>query len=266
MKLFLKTFLVFSTLFSLILLENSATLGGSFGGKSSSSSYTTRSSSSYSKPSSSKSSSWSSSKSSSGTSFGGSRSSSSSYSSSRPSFGGKRSYPTYQKPSSSFGSFRSKSTSSTSIPKPEVTQKTYTSNKNNFSGVSTWNLKQRNNYLLKYGVPRKSETKKIYSSNGTSQNIIVHNYGGVSDGFTTGYLTGQASWYWSTPFHPAFYYSTPSVHKNSNGVTEVYPAEFSVLYLILGLILLSFVLVLILGFGYYWVKRSRNKKLESSFS
>jgi hypothetical protein len=42
-----------------------------------------------------------------------------------------------------------------------------------------------------------------------------------------GYLMGQTSWLWFTPFHPAFYYSQPYYVPRPDGTVEYYPPTFS---------------------------------------
>lgn len=167
----------------------------------------------------------------------------------RSSFGGSRSSRSYSSPkkSNSFGGTRSKTSQS---------QRTTVSPK-----MSTQQAR------AKYGIPRKSEPIRPASGSYAGQNVVVHRYGGMSDGFMTGYLMGSTSWMWSMPFHPAFYYSRPVYVTNEQGVTEVYPPTFSFLKLLIGLTILAVIAVIIKKVFFSSKGKSKNVLTsQSSFS
>ncbi len=114
-----------------------------------------------------------------------------------------------------------------------------------------------------YGTPRKSTTQSINGANGR-QNVVVHSYGGMSDGFMMGYMMGQTSLLWMTPFHPAFYYSRPHYVTGANGMTEVYPPTFSFLNLILGIIIIGGSIYLI--YRLFFARKKQQVLTDSSFS
>lgn len=199
-------------------------------------------------------------------SFGGSRSTGRSFSSpSRPSssFGGSRSTSPYstqrqsQSPSSSFGG--SRSTSPYSTPRQSQSPSSYSSPRQmsqpsgspSFGGVR---LGSREQYTRSYGVPRSSEQRMINNSDGSQTRTIVHNYGGVGDGFAMGYLMGNVPFLWSTPFHPAFYYSRPQYYHNPNGTVEVYPGRFS-----FGSVVMVIIIAGSIAFIGYRIIRSRRR-------
>lgn len=176
-----------------------------------------------------------------GGSFGGSRRS---YSAPRSSprgggsFGGSRRTPS--SPYSSRGTTRP----STSQP---------TSTRTNAFGGSRLNSSRE--YTSRYGVPRKTETRAIPGANGTT-NYTINRYGGMGDGFMMGYLMGSIPWYYSMPFHPAFYYSRPYTVTNPDGTVGAYPGTFS-----WGT--LFFVLLLVGGGGYIlyvWLRNKRQRR------
>lgn len=94
----------------------------------------------------------------------------------------------------------------------------------------------------KYGAPRRIETMRAPGYNGGYMNYNVHHYGGFGSGLMTGYILGHTPWYWSMPFHPAFYYSRPNYVQNADGSVDVYPPTFSFAKLFFGLILLAAIL------------------------
>jgi hypothetical protein len=55
----------------------------------------------------------------------------------------------------------------------------------------------------------------------------MNGYGGYGSGLMTGYMMGSSMWYWSMPFHPAFYYGRPAYVTNPDGTVGVYPPTFS---------------------------------------
>lgn len=79
----------------------------------------------------------------------------------------------------------------------------------------------------KYSTPRKKETVTRKSANGTNQTYVMNSYGGYGSGLMTGYMMGSSMWYWSMPFHPAFYYGRPAYVTNPDGTVGVYPPTFS---------------------------------------
>jgi hypothetical protein len=194
-----------------------------------------------------------------GGSFGGSRSSGGSRSYSPP-----RSAPR-QSPSGggSFGGSRRSSPSRQSEPyqqrqysaprSPSSTPQAMpmSSQRNTFGGSR---LSSAQEYTSRYGVPRRTERTAIPSNNGTNS-YVIHRYGGMGDGFMMGYLMGTIPWYYSMPFHPAFYYSRPYTVVNPDGTTSVYPGTFQWGQLF-------FVLLLVAGAGYIlyvWLKAKRRR-------
>jgi hypothetical protein len=164
-----------------------------------------------------------------GSSFGGARRSSPSYAPSRPSAPAYGSRPMSPAPSRSFGGSRSGSSFGNSRSMTNTMQPAAA------------------NYRRSYGVPRQSMP---YTPPGGSQSYIVHNYGnGFTHGLMLGYLAGNAMpFYYHMPFHPAFYYSSPTVVTNPNGTREVYPPTFSFFKLFLGLAIVGGVIWLIVRF------------------
>jgi uncharacterized membrane protein YhaH (DUF805 family) len=59
----------------------------------------------------------------------------------------------------------------------------------------------------------------------------VHSYGG---GSAYSFYWNQPSWYYHTPFHPAYYYSPPVMYNGA-----VYPGAFSLTRFIFGLFWLT---------------------------
>lgn len=118
-------------------------------------------------------------------------------------------------------------------------------------------------YTGRYGVPRRTETRTFSGANGARTNYVVNQYGGMGDGFMMGYMMGSMPWYWSMPFHPAFYYSRPYTVANPDGTTGVYPGTFQ-----WGT--LFFTLIIIGGIGfivYTWLRnKRRNTFAYSSYS
>ena len=82
-------------------------------------------------------------------------------------------------------------------------------------------------YTRSYGVPRRQETTPFRGNDGVSRNYVFNQYGGYADGLMTGYAMGRMSWWWYTPFHPAFYYSAPPYVVRADGTMEYYPPTFS---------------------------------------
>ncbi len=166
------------------------------------------------------------------------------------SFGGSRSYRS-----------PSRTHSSPSTPKRSFGQQSPSKPRSSFGGSR---FSSGADYRKSYGAPRKSTPQTINGANGR-QNVMVHSYGGMSDGFMMGYMMGSTSWMWMTPFHPAFYYSRPHYVTGTNGVTEVYPPTFSFLNLILGLIIVGGIIYLI--YRLFFARRRTHEAIsDSSFS
>lgn len=186
-----------------------------------------------------------------GGSFGGSRSSGRSFSAPRSaprgggSFGGSR--QSYNNRSRDYSAPRSRS-SSPAYGSPTSAQR------NTFGGSRLGNTQE---YTSRYGTPRRVETTRIPNGTGAT-NYQVNRYGGMGDGFMMGYLMGSIPWYYSMPFHPAFYYSRPYTVANPDGTVGVYPGTFQWGQLF-------FVLLLVAGGAfilYVWI-RSKRRRRES---
>lgn len=180
-----------------------------------------------------------------GGSFGGSRSSGRSFSAPRSnrSFGGSRQPYSTRQPQG----YGSRPTSR------QGTSPFYGSSRNTFGGSR---LNSSSDYTSRYGIPRKTETQRVATPNGAS-NYTINRYGGMSDGFMMGYLMGSIPWYYSMPFHPAFYYSRPYTAVNPDGTTSVYPGTFQ-----WGTVF--FTLLLVGGGGYILFVWLRNKRRRMS--
>lgn len=172
-----------------------------------------------------------------GGSFGGSRGGRSFGRSTRGaprSFGGTRTQPGSKAPSQPGAGFRS------------------SSSKNSFGGSR---LSRSTDYTSRYGVPRRTETRTFTGANGTRSNYVINQYGGMGDGFMMGYMLGAVPWYWSMPFHPAFYYSRPYAVVNSDGSTGVYPGTFQ-----WGALILSLFVIAAIGYiVYVWIRNKRRR-------
>ncbi|MFM8472398.1 MAG: hypothetical protein ACKOBV_02610 [Candidatus Kapaibacterium sp.] len=184
-----------------------------------------------------------------GGSFGGSRGGS--FGGSRGgSFGGSRSYRSYSSPrsatrpapssgyngGSSFGGSRSSGTSM-------------------FRSGGRMNSAQE--YTRSYGVPRRTETAPMRGSDGVSRNYVFNQYGGYADGLMTGYAMGRMSWWWFTPFHPAFYYTAPPYVMRPDGTMEYFPPTFS-----FGKLLLTLVIVAAVVFIIVVMIRNRRRRMN----
>ena len=190
-----------------------------------------------------------------GGSFGGRRSFSSpsrSYrapSNTNRSFGGRRSTQP-----SNYGS-RSRSTDRSSMP---------SMGRNSFGGSRMTSSKD---YTSRYGVPRQTSTQRMAGANG-GQTYVINRYGGMGDGFMMGYLMGSIPWYFSMPFHPAFYFSRPYTAANPDGSMSVYPGTFQWGTLLFTLLIVAGVLFIL----YVWYKQRRRRMVgaddmsDSSFA
>ncbi|GMV52978.1 MAG: hypothetical protein D8M52_01000 [Chlorobi bacterium] len=123
-----------------------------------------------------------------------------------------------------------------------------------FGGTRLSNSQQ---YTSRYGLPRKTETRQVTGTQGAG-NYQFQYYGGMGDRFMMGYFLGSIPWYYSMPFHPAFYYSAPYTVKNTDGSVSVYPGTFQWGELF-------FVLLLVGGLGfiiYVWLKNKRRRAIH----
>lgn len=191
-------------------------------------------------------------------SFGGSRSSSykNTPSAPRSSFGGsKSSSPQSTAPRSSFGG--SKSTPS---PAMSPSASSFSNRASSFGGRSM----SRDQAQMKYGTPRRTETRSYRDNNGMNVNYRMHDYGGFGSGYAsglmTGYMMGHSSWYWRTPFHPAYYYSAPVYAVGHDGVPEMYPPVFSFVKLLFTLIVIAAIIFIIM----ILIKSRKRRSLNSS--
>ncbi|GAB5466910.1 MAG: hypothetical protein Kapaf2KO_23460 [Candidatus Kapaibacteriales bacterium] len=165
------------------------------------------------------------------------------------SFGGsRRSFSRKStKPKSSFGKKSSRTRSSRANTKP----KSPTQRLSSFGGKKMTSAAASK----KYGTPRKTVTKQMASPNGTGMsNYRFNSYGGFGSNFMMGYMLGSIPWYWSTPFHGAYYYNKPSYVTNSDGSVDVYPGSFSWGKLFMGIIIIGGIVFLV-----YRVIRGRKR-------
>lgn len=192
-----------------------------------------------------------------GGSFGGSRSGGRSYSMPRRapsgggSFGGRRSpysaprrtqqSPSTASPGSSPGSFGSAPRSS---------------QQNTFGGSR---LNSASDYTSRYGTPRRTERAVIPNAS-SSQPYVINRYGGMGDGFMMGYLMGSIPWYYSMPFHPAFYFSRPYTSVNPDGTTAVYPGTFQWGTLLFSIIVIGGIAFIVL----VWLRNRRRQLPRAS--
>lgn len=110
-------------------------------------------------------------------------------------------------------------------------------------------------YTGRYGAPRASERQSFRGQSGTSTNYVVNRYGGMGDGFMMGYMMGSIPWYWSMPFHPAFYYSRPYTHTNPDGSVGVYPPTFQWGTLIITLLVIGGIAFIL----FTWLRNRRRR-------
>lgn len=114
----------------------------------------------------------------------------------------------------------------------------------------------------KYGTPRKTETITGKNAAGQPVNYRMNSYGGYGSGLMTGYMMGATPFYWSLPFHPAFYYSRPVYVSNADGSMDVYPPRFS-----FGKLLITIIVIVAIIFIIRRIIKSRkaNNQSYSSF-
>ena len=162
--------------------------------------------------------------------------------------------------SRSFGGSRSKSTRTTQKSKTPSKQSTSaaqrsTGPKPSFGGTR---LNSGKNYTQKYGTPRKAETRTYKNAQGQNQRYVMHSYGGYGSGLMTGYMMGATPFLWSTPFHPAFYYSKPYYANNPDGTIGVYPPTFSWSKVFFTVIIVGIIVYII-----YVIIRNKKRKARS---
>jgi hypothetical protein len=174
------------------------------------------------------------------------------------SFGGSRSRsysaPRSTRPSGSFGSTRR---SPTTQPRSTTRPSQYSTQRNSFGGSR---LNRSTDYTSRYGAPRRTETRSFNGPNG-NRPYVVNRYGGMADGFMMGYMMGAIPWYFSMPFHPAFYYSRPYTAANPDGSVGVYPGTFQ-----WGTLFMTLLIVAALGFILVMWLRRRRRALTGSES
>lgn len=147
---------------------------------------------------------------------------------------------------------------------PSVAPRTTTAKpRSSFGGTR---LQSSTQYRKSYGVPRRSEQVRLPNQTAGSPNYTVHRYGGMSDGFMMGYMMGSVPFMWSTPFHPAFYYSRPYIVENADGTKEVYPPTFSFVKLVVVLLIVGGVVFVVYVVVRNLRRRRRVDTATSSFS
>lgn len=185
------------------------------------------------------------------------------------SFGGSR--RSFRSPKKSRGSsFGKKSTRSRSRTSAKsLRNQTPTQRMSSFGGKK---LNDKKQYTGTYGAPKKTSTKSIPVTNSsgvtTQQNYRFHSYGGMGfgSGYMMGYVMGSVPFYWSTPFHPAFYYSAPEYHENKDGSVDVYPGTFKVGKLFVGIIIIGGLVFVLYRIFFKRKKYEEYGKASGSFS
>ncbi len=189
-------------------------------------------------------------------SFGGSRSGGSSFGSSRGSSGsrGGSSFGGYRRSPSSGQSYRQSSPSGGYSSAPSFGG----SRGSRIARGSQIGSAQE--YTRSYGIPRRQETTPYTGNDGISRNYVFNHYGGYGDGIMTGYALGRMSWWWHTPFHPAFYYSAPPYVVRGDGSVEYYPPTISY-GMIFFVVLMGSAVVFV---GYVIIRNRRSRRGGSS--
>jgi hypothetical protein len=123
--------------------------------------------------------------------------------------------------------------------------------RNSFGGSR---LNNSSDYVGRYGAPRATERTTMRGANGTT-NYTINRYGGMGDGFMMGYMLGSIPWYWSMPFHPAYYCSRPATAVNPDGSTAVYPGTFQWGTLFITLLVVGGIIFI----GYVWLRNRRRR-------
>ena len=132
------------------------------------------------------------------------------------------------------------------------------SSRNSFGGSR---MSRPSDYTGRYGVPRATQRQSFRGPAGTTTNYVVNRYGGMGDGFMMGYMLGSIPWYWSMPFHPAFYFSRPYTHANPDGSVAVYPPTFQ-----WGTLLMTILVVGGVAFILYTWLRNRRRRMSGAFA
>lgn len=183
------------------------------------------------------------------------------------SFGGSRGGygRSYRSPSSgrSFGGSRSRQAPPPSRNAPGSNTRTdrfgSTPTSRNAFGGSRMNRPA--DYTGRYGAPRATQRQSFRGPAGTSTNYVVNRYGGMGDGFMMGYMMGSIPWYWSMPFHPAFYFSRPYTHANPDGSVAVYPPTFQ-----WGTLIITLLVVGGIAFVLFTWLRNRRRRVQGAFA
>jgi cbb3-type cytochrome oxidase subunit 3 len=123
--------------------------------------------------------------------------------------------------------------------------------RNSFGGSR---LNSSGDYVGRYGAPRATERRTMAGANGNT-NYTINRYGGMGDGFMMGYMMGSIPWYWSMPFHPAYYFSRPATVVNPDGTTAVYPGTFQWGTLFITLLVVGGIVYI----GYVWLRNRRRR-------
>ena len=183
------------------------------------------------------------------------------------SFGGSRGGygRSYRSPSSgrSFGGSRSRQAPPPSRSAPRSSSPTgrfgsAPSARNSFGGSR---MNRPADYTGRYGVPRATQRQSFRGPAGTTTNYVVNRYGGMGDGFMMGYMMGSIPWYWSMPFHQAFYFSRPYTHTNPDGSVGVYPPTFQWGTLIITLLVVGGIAFIL----FTWL-RNRRRRVQGAFA
>lgn len=116
-------------------------------------------------------------------------------------------------------------------------------------------------YTGRYGAPRATQRQSFRGQSGTSTNYVVNRYGGMGDGFMMGYMMGSIPWYWSMPFHPAFYFSRPYTNTNPDGSVGIYPPTFQ-----WGTLIITLLIVAGIGFILFTWIRNRRRRAQGAFA
>ena len=161
----------------------------------------------------------------------------------------------------SFGGSRKSKPSKTYNKNKSQTKRTSPTAKRNIGPKPSFGGNRLNSskaYTQKYGTPRKTETKTMSNSQGQQQRYVMNSYGGYGSGLMTGYMMGATPFLWSTPFHPAFYYSKPYYVNNPDGSIGVYPPTFS-----WSKLLFTIIIVGIIAYIIYVIIRNKKQKARS---
>lgn len=161
----------------------------------------------------------------------------------------------------SFGGSRKSKSTKTYNKNKSQTKRTTPAAKRNIGPKPSFGgnrLNSSKDYTKKYGTPRKTQTKTMSNAQGQQQRYVMHSYGGYGSGLMTGYMMGATPFLWSTPFHPAFYYSRPYYVNNPDGTIGVYPPTFS-----WSKLLFTIIIVGIIAYIIYVIIRNKKQKARS---